>query len=182
MSIEATNQQEAPMSKRITGRSALIAILALVSYTGDAVAMDDQREDSSRSAEAIVGSWAETTTIANGPTFSGLVTFDDGGSTVGSYQGNVNTAGPLSTSFTASHGRWIHEGGRTYSTTSLQLVSDLAGNLVFVNKLRQRITLNKAATTYRSVVRAEFYDPVGNLVFASEGTTQGQRIRVEPLR
>src|SRR5688572_30389842 len=88
-----------------------------------------------------------------------LVLASWGGALVSSYQGSVITGGPLPSSYTASHGQWVHDGGRRYSTTSNQLVSDLAGNLLFVNKLRQQITLSRSNDTYRSVVKAEFYDP-----------------------
>jgi hypothetical protein len=167
-------------------RGSAIAFLVLVSLTTVGRASQESQVDASlRNAEAIqaiVGSWAETTSVGGGPVFSGLVTFGGGGVLVSSYQGSVITGAPLPASYTPSHGQWVHEGGRTYSTTSLQLVSDLAGNLLFVNTLRQRITLNKSKDRYRSVVSAEFHDPAGNLVFAFEGTTEGRRIPVEPLQ
>jgi hypothetical protein len=169
------------MRNRFTVRSSIVAFLLLVSVTAVGGATDSQGDDSLRSGEPILGSWVETTTIPGGPSFSGLVTFDGAGTLVSSYQGNVNTAGPLATAFTAGHGRWVREGARSYSTTAIQLVSDLAGNLLFVNKLRQRITLNRSKDRYRSEVRAEFHDPAGTLLFVSEGTTEGMRVPIEPL-
>ena len=130
---------------------------------------------------ALVGSWSETTTLLGGPSFEGLITFDAAGGMVSSYQGSVTTNGPAPASFTAAHGRWVLERGRTFSTTSLQLMSGFDGQLVFVNKLRQRITLNRAGDAYKSVVRAEFYDPLGTLLLVFEGTTEGRRIGIERL-
>jgi hypothetical protein len=129
----------------------------------------------------LAGAWSETTTVAGGPTFQGVLTFEPRGGLIASYQGNVTTSGPAPIAFTAAHGQWVHEGGRTFSTTALQLVSGFDGQLVFVNKLRQRITVNRAGTRFTSVVRAEFYDPIGTLLFVSEGTTEGRRIGVDAL-
>jgi hypothetical protein len=159
----------------------VIVFLVCVSLTAVAEARQGREGEPFRGGEGIVGSWLETTTVTGGPIFNGLVTFNADGTLVSSYQGNVNTGGPLPTSFTASHGQWVHDGGRTYSTTSVQLVSDFFGNLLFVNTLRQRITISKSRDRYRSVVRAEFQDPAGHLLFASEGSTEGLRVHVKPL-
>ena len=170
------------MISRSTAQALGMALLLLGASTAPALGNDERQAASlERGPATIAGSWFETTTIPGGPPpFAGLVTFDRTGTMVSSYQGNVNS-GPNPTAWTASHGQWVHEGKRTYSTTSLQLVSDFSDNLRFVNKLRQRITLSRSGNTYTSVVRAEFYDPAGTLLFAVDATTEGQRIGVEPL-
>ena len=163
-------------------RRSVIAVLVLMLFTAAGRAGAGQLEDTSRSVDAIVGSWVEMTTVTGGPPpFAGLLTFGADGTLVTSYQGSVTTSGPFQASFTPGQGEWIREGGRTYSTTAVQVVSGLDGSLWFTNTLRQRITLSRAKDTYRSVVRAEFRDPAGNLVFAMEGTTEGRRIHVDPL-
>jgi hypothetical protein len=168
------------MNRRSLVRASAIALL-LASRTAPVLAGDERQLGAWEPGAALIqGSWSETTSIPNGPTFAGLLTFTASGTVMGSYQGSVN-AGPPSSVFTASHGQWVYEGNRTYSTTALQVVSDFSGALRFVNKLTQRITVSRSGQTYRSVVRAQFYDPAGNLFFTSEGTTEGRRINVEPL-
>jgi hypothetical protein len=130
---------------------------------------------------ALSGSWMETTSIPGGAPFSGLLTFGGDGGLVSSYQGSVVLGGPAAGSYSAGHGRWIHERGRTFSTTSVSMVSSFDDTLRFVITIRQRITLNASRDAYESVVRAEFADPSGNLLFVLEGTTRARRINVDPL-
>jgi hypothetical protein len=167
------------MNRRSLVRVTAVALL-LVSRAAPALAGDERQLEAGPGAILITGSWMETTSIPGGPSFAGLVTFTTAGTLLASYQGSVN-AGPPSSVFTAAHGQWLHEEGRTYSTTALQVVSDFNGALRFFNKLTQRITVSRSGQTYRSVVRAQFYDPAGNLLFTSEGTTEGRRVTVEPL-
>jgi hypothetical protein len=163
-------------------RGSVVAVVMLVSSTAIGRASEDRQHDASGgNGRVIVGSWAETTSIPGGPPFAGLLTVGGDGTLVSSYQGAVITAPPLPASYTPVHGQWVHERGRTFTTTSLGLVSDFNGNLLFVLKLKQRITLNKLGDRYHSIVRAEFSDPAGNLAFALDGTSEGQRIKVEPL-
>jgi hypothetical protein len=171
------------MNSRSLVRATAVPLLLLLTSPGaPALAGDDRPLGAlAPGAVLIAGSWSETTSVPNGPTFAGLLTFTASGTVMGSYQGSVN-AGPPSSAFTASHGQWVYEGNRTYSTTALQVVSDFSGQLVWITRLRQRLTVSRSGQTYRSVVRAEFYDGAGTLLFASDGATEGRRITVEPLR
>jgi len=130
---------------------------------------------------AIVGSWLETVTVTGGPTFKSLVTYHDDGTRVSSDQGSVITEPPFPHVFSAAHGLWAHERGRTAAATFVQLISGLAGELVYVNNVRQTITLGKSRDTYRSAWTAEFVDAGGNVVVTFEGTAEGRRIKAERL-
>ncbi len=166
------------MNRRSMMRISALLLLAITAGTTPAMASDEPQAMPSAPGAPIVGSWFETTTVPGIPPFAGLLTFERGGTLVASYQGNVDARA----AFTAAHGRWVHEGGRAYSTTAVQLVSDLSGNLLFLNKLRQRIVLSQSGDSYSSVVRAEFSDPVtGAVIFAAQGTTEARRIDAEPL-
>jgi hypothetical protein len=138
-------------------------------------------EQSEAGMAAIAGSWIETTSFPGGVPFSGLVTFGADGSLVSGYQGSVILAGPSAGTYGSGHGCWVRERGGTFSTISLQLVSGFDGTLLFVNTIKQRITVNKSRDAYESVVRAEFTDPSGNLLLVLEGMTEGRKINVQPL-
>lgn len=167
------------MNLRSMMRISVLVVVAITSATTIGMASDEPRALPSVPGARIVGSWYETTTIPGGPPpFAGLLTFNRGGTLLASYQGSVNTAGV----YTAAHGQWAHEGGRTYVTTTLQIVSDQSGNLLFFNTLRQRIVLSRSGDSYTSTVRAEFSDPVtGAVFFVGEGTTEARRISAEPV-
>ena len=139
----------------------------------------------SKKAKAIVGSWLETVTVAGGPTFKSLSTYTEDGGVVFSDQGSVLTEPPFPRVFSAGHGVWVHQGGRTFSTTTIQLISDIkgdgVGDLLAILKLRHTITLNGPGDAYSGVFKAEFNDPAGNLITTFEGTIEGQRIKDEPL-
>jgi hypothetical protein len=134
-----------------------------------------------RKATAIVGSWMDTVSVSGGPTFKSLSTYTEEGLVVFNDQGAVITDPAFPHVFSAGHGVWVHQGGRTFSQTSLQYVSDLNGGLLFVNKIRQTLTLDESGDAYSVVWKAAFIDPDGNLVFSFEGTTEGKRINDEPL-
>jgi hypothetical protein len=167
------------MNRRSMMRLPALVLLALTSATTTALASDEPGAPPSPPGAPIVGSWHETTTIPGGPPpFAGLLTFERGGTLLASYQGNVNAT----TAFTAAHGHWVHQGGRTYTTTARQLVSDLNGNLLFLNTLRQRIVLGRSGDAYSATVTAEFSDPVTGVVFfVGKGTTEARRIDADPV-
>jgi hypothetical protein len=138
-------------------------------------------EISAKKAKAIVGSWLDTVTVAGGQTFKSLSTYAEDGGVVFNDQGTVITEPPFPHVFSAGHGVWVHLGGRTFSQTAFQLISDLKGDLLFVNRLRQTLTLNESGDGYRVVWKAAFTDPSGNLITSFQGTTEGLRIKAEPL-
>jgi hypothetical protein len=158
-------------------RTTALALVVMLLPTTTAVAREQPNAPPSVTAP-IVGSWFETTTIPGGPPpFAGLLTFGRGATLQASYQGMVRPT----TVFTSAHGQWVPEGGRTYRTAAMQVVSDQAGNLLFFVTLRQRILLSRSGDSYTSTVRAEFSDPTTGVVFfVGEGTTQGRRISAAP--
>src|SRR5688500_9579239 len=145
------------MNRRSIMRIPILVLLVITARATPGLASDEPRSLPSPAGAPIVGSWYETTTIPGGPPpFAALLTFERGGTLVASHQGMVNGT----TVFTAAHGQWVHERGRTFVTTALQVVSDLSGNLLFLNKLQQRIVLGESRDSYTATVRAEFSDPV----------------------
>lgn len=129
----------------------------------------------------IVGSWLETVAVTGGPTFKSLATFTADGAFVGHDQGSVVTDPVFPHVFSASHGVWAHQGGRTFTATFQQLISDLNGGLLYVNTVRETVTLGKSRDAYRAVWVAEFTDPAGNPIASFTGTSDGQRIKARPL-
>jgi hypothetical protein len=160
----------------------LTAMMVLTTSIVGAASQDRTAEESERSRPTITGSWLVTITFTGG-SFKTLETYGEDGALVLNSQGSVITGPyPFPHSVTAVHGRWKHRGGRTFSTTGLQIGSDLNdGHLLFVLKVRQTVTVNRSGNAYHAVFTAEFSDPAGNLLFAFEGTSEARRIRVEPL-
>lgn len=131
--------------------------------------------------KAIVGSWLDTVSVTGGPTFDSLSTYTRDGGWVFSDQGSVITDPSFPHVFSAGHGVWVHQGGRKFRQTARQLISDLNGGLLARLKLRETLTLDASGDAYRTVWKAEFTDPAGNLIASFEGTRTGQRIKIEPL-
>jgi hypothetical protein len=148
--------KEGTMSaNRIVRISLVTALIALTTSIAGTASQDRPGEVSGGSRQAIAGSWLETISPAAGPSFKALATYGEDGALVSSVQGSVITGPfPFPASYTASHGQWVHQGTRTFSTTAKQLVSDLNdGHLLFVTKLRQTVTLNRSGDAYRAVFR-----------------------------
>lgn len=171
-------------ANRIVRMSIFTALIALTTTIAGTASQDRPGEVSDWGRPAITGSWLETISPAGGPSFKALATYGQDGGFLTSVQGNVNTGPfPFPAAYTAGQGQWIDHGRRTFSTTAMQLVSDPNdGHLLFVNTIRQTVTLNRLGDAYRAVFRVEFTDPAGNLAFALEGTTEAKRIKVEPLK
>ena len=134
-----------------------------------------------RYRDALVGSWVETVVVTGGPTFKSLVTYARDGARISSDQGSVITEPPFPHQFSDGHGPWTHRSGRVFTSTFQQIVSDLNGGLLFVNTVRETITVSPSRNSYQSVWRAEFVDANGVVAAAFEGTSEAQRIPLEPL-
>ena len=134
---------------------------------------------STRHNGAIVGSWLETVNVSGGPTFKSLTTYTSDGAFISHDQGSVITDPAFPHVFSSGHGVWAHEGGRTFTTTFLQLISDLNGDLLYVNTVRQTATLSKSGDAYRAVWTAEFADPAGTPIVSFQGTSDGRRIKAK---
>ena len=146
------------------------------------VAANHVADDTASTKKAIVGSWIETVTFSGPgapPPLKSLVTFAADGTLTVADQGNVNTlAGQL---FSAGHGSWEAQGGRTFAWTVLEIISDLSGNQIGTLKVRGSYTVDESGNAYSGVFFAEVKDTSGNLLFSAAGTNAGQRIQVEAL-
>jgi hypothetical protein len=161
----------------------LTAMMVLTTSIVGAAGQDRTAEESERSRPTITGSWLETITLPGGQSFKTLGTYGEDGALVVNSQGSVITGPfPFPHSVTALHGQWKHRDGRTFSTTAVQIGSDLNdGHLLFVLKVRQTVTVNRSGNAYQAVFKAEYFDAGGNLFLAFEGTSAARRIRVEAL-
>ena len=139
------------------------------------------QQSSNSTKKVIVGGWIETVTFEGGvmPPLKSLVTFNADGTMTVADQGNVNlAAGQL---FSAGHGAWSAQGDRTFNWTTLELISDLSGNLIGTLKVRGTYTVDESGDAYAGSFYAEVKDTSGTLLFAAGGTNAGVRIQVEPL-
>ena len=114
------------------------------------------------------------------PPLKSLVTFSADGTLTVADQGNVNLgAGQL---FSAGHGAWSAKGDGTFSWITLELISDLNGNLVGTLKVTGTYTVDASGNAYTGVFQAEVKDTSGNLLFPPvAGANAGARIQVESL-
>ena len=132
--------------------------------------------------KALVGGWIETVTFPPAigrPPLKSLATFHDDQTMVCSDQGAVTTVGPEPAVFTSCHGVWTHLEKRDFAYTSIELISDLGGNLVGYLKVRGLYTISASGNEYTGTSLATIVDLDGNLLFSSEVTNSGQRIVVE---
>ena len=169
-------------SARIRRASAAM-IIATMALTGSVVIAGAGRAeagDATPNKRAIVGSWLETVTFtpeAGRPPLKSLGTFHDDGTMQCSDQGSVTLDQP--TIFTSCHGAWTHLDQRTFAYTSVELISDLSGNLVGYLKVRGVYTVSDSGNEYAGTSFAEISDPDGNLLFSVSVTNAGKRIVVE---
>jgi hypothetical protein len=139
------------------------------------------QQSSTSTKKVIVGSWMETITFSGVPIppLKSLVIFSSDGTVTVADQGNVNVAaGQL---FSAGAGSWVAQGERTFAWTTVELISDLSGNLTGTLKVRGVYTVDESGNSYSGVFFAEVKDPAGNVLFSIDGTNAGQRIQVEAI-
>lgn len=132
--------------------------------------------------KGLVGSWVETVTFppeVGRPQLKSLATFNADGTMTCSDQGAVTTEGEMPGVFTACHGVWRHLHGRTFAYTSMELISDLAGNLVGHLKVRGVYRVSDSGAEYDGVSHAEVILADGTVVFASDVANAGERILLE---
>ena len=92
-------------------------------------------------------------------------------------QGAVTTDPPAV--FTSCHGVWTHLEDARSRTPSLELISDLSGNLVGYLKVRGIFTVSRPGTSTHGTSFAEVLDTDGNVLFSVEVTNAGERIQLE---
>lgn len=177
-----------------TSVAAVIATIALVGLfvvagastiaaAGDAQTLQGANADTNGTPPkaALVGSWLETVTFppeTGRPPLKSLGTFHEDGTMVCSDQGAVTITDPPSV-FTSCHGVWTHLHNRTFAYTSLELISDLSGNLVGYLKVRGVYTVSQSGNKYSGTSFAQVVDVNGNVLFSVDVTNAGQRIKVE---
>lgn len=129
---------------------------------------------------ALVGSWIETVTFppeTGRPPLQSLGTFNADGTMVCSDQGAV-TLVPAGV-FTSCHGAWEYLGDSRFAYSSLELISDLSGNLFGYLRVRGTYTVSSSGNTYTGSSFAEIVDTNGTVYFSSAVTNSGQRIAVQ---
>lgn len=132
-----------------------------------------------RQKKAIVGSWLVNVETPGFPPLKVLLTFTEDGNVVGAAQGDVTPTRTLS----VAQGAWTHQGGLTFGSTFLQISYETqTGNLRGYLKFRLTHTLDSAWNQWSGPYKFDFLSPTGTILFSSGGTTQAQRIKVEPLQ
>ena len=168
---------------RISRRASVAAIITTIALTASFVIAGAGRAeagDPTPNKKALVGSWLETVTFppeAGRPPLKSLGTFHDDGTMQCSDQGSVTLDQP--TIFTSCHGAWQHLENRTFAYTSVELISDLSGNLVGYLKVRGVYTVSASGNEYDGTSFAEISDPDGNLLFSVGVINAGKRVVVE---
>lgn len=171
---------------RVVGAAVLAGVTGVVVAASRANALAQSSESSSheRPARTLEGAWLVQVTQRNCATnaalgsFNSLVTFARGG-TLSESPGSVAFA-PDQRS--AGHGRWVHEGGRTYSQRVVALILfDTPPNPPVspgFSKGWQTITHTVELSDrdhFTSVGTAEFYDSNGVLYRSGCSTAVGER-------
>lgn len=165
---------------KLRGMNRLVTSLLLVAVIFTTGVVNAQQSTAS-TKKVIVGSWVETVSFSGGflPALKSLVTFSADGTVAVADQGNVNlAAGQL---FSAGHGAWTAQGERTFAWTTIELISDLNGNLIGTLKVRGTYTVDETGNAYSGVFLAEVKDTSENVLFSIDGTNAGVRIQVDPL-
>lgn len=160
---------------------AILAALSPISFARMPEGMSLQKS-SAPTHKALVGSWLETVAFppeTGRPMLKSLVSFHDDETMVCSDQGAVTTEPP--TVFTSCHGAWTRLENGTFAYTSLELISDLSGNLVGYLKVRGTYIVAQSGNEYSGTSFAEVRDTDGNVLFSIDVTNAGQRIQIERL-
>jgi hypothetical protein len=180
-------------STRNAGRflaAGIIAATALTMYRGFSGApveaagavQGSQSNQGVTDPTALVGSWLETVTFppeSGRPPLQSLSSYHADRTAVCTDQGNVtvNTDQPLV--FSSCHGVWAHLEKRQFASTSIELISDLSGNLVGYLKVRSVVTVSQNGDEYTGNSLAEVRDPDGNVLFAVPVANTARRIQLQ---
>jgi hypothetical protein len=169
-------------SARASVRKRTVTIVTAMALTTSSLFADASTANaqSSPNKKAMVGSWVETVTFpaeAGRPPLKSLVVFHDDQTLVVSDQGSVTTEPP--SVYSSGAGSWKHLHGRTFAYTQLELISDLAGNLVGYLDVRGVYTVSESGNEYTGNSFAQVVDPAGSVLFSVDVTNAGKRIQVE---
>lgn len=186
MKSKAVNFFDAACKLALTACGVTFIVLALAVPSGQAQAGDEQNSHKASSwldtlngqKKAIVGSWLVNVETPGFPALKILLTFTEDGNVLGTAQGDVTPTRALS----VAHGSWAHQGGRTFASTFLQVSYETqTGNLRGLVKFRLTHTFDSAGNEWSGPYKFDFLSPTGSVIFSAGGTTQAQRIKVEPL-
>ena len=134
--------------------------------------------DGKPNKKALVGSWLETVTFPpeSWPSAAQVSRHLSRRRNHGLQRSRCRHPDPP-TIFTSCHGAWTHLEKRTFAYTSLELISDLSGNLVGYLKVRGIYTVSPSGNEYTGTSFAEIVDPDGNVLFSVERDQRGKADR-----
>lgn len=102
-----------------------------------------------------------------GPTFPGILLFDQDGTMTGT-----------STAVSSVYGLWNRDAGRSqYSFASLSLKYDASGNLVGSRRISQNVTVDDSGDSFTSTGTFQDYDISGNSTISGCATATGTRFK-----
>jgi hypothetical protein len=158
----------------------VLTLFLLIAGAGIATATTAENDNGTPNKKSLVGSWVETVTFppeSGRPPLKSLVSFHDDGTMVCSDQGAVTLDPP--SLFTSCHGVWTRLEQRTFAYTSIELISDLSGNLLGSLKVRGTYTISQSGNKYSGISFAEVLDTDGNVLFSVDVVNAGQRIQID---
>lgn len=159
--------------KMIAGLSLTILIVAAFGQVWVSAQAENGR--------GLVGSWDVTVTprdCATGntlpfpPSFSGMQTYNLGGTMIESDPVNV---GSSPTTHIGGQGVWSHSGGREYTLAFRVAEFNPDGSYAGKSVIRDVILLGRDGNTYTSAGSVEIYNAAGILVFTGCATTAATR-------
>jgi hypothetical protein len=119
-----------------------------------------------------VGAWLVTVKPAGAPPVQGFLIYAADGGLIWVPPGLRRSVGV---------GTWVRTGERENSETFVVHDRDESFALTGRNKVQARVKLDETGNTFQAVYRSTLFDLSGNEVSATDGTSEGVRIRVEPL-
>jgi hypothetical protein len=100
-----------------------------------------------------------------GPTFPGILSFDDSGTMTGT-----------STAVTSTYGVWVRSAGaRMYSFSTISLKYDTAGNAIGRRRINQDVTLDSGGDSFTSTGGFQDFDLAGNATISGCSSSVGTR-------
>lgn len=158
------------MERLLRSISLLAAAVALVGCSQIRVAGQNEIGNNPK----LEGVWQTTVTpricatgAPVGPTFPGILLFENGGTMTGT-----------STAVTSTYGLWRREPGvPQYSFTSLSLKYDSSGNFIGSRRISQAVTLEFPGNTFTSAGTFQDYDTNGTPTIAGCSTSVGTRFQ-----
>ena len=158
------------MKRLLNSISILAAAVALVGCSQILVA----GQNDSGNNPKLEGVWQTVVTpricatgVPVGPTFPGILLFENGGTMTGT-----------STAVTSTYGLWRREPGvPQYSFASLSLRYDPAGNWIGSRRITQAVTLEFPGSTFTSTGTFQDYDVNGSPTMSGCATSTGSRFQ-----